>query len=909
MIKSQKGKTPKKTPSRKLYSTQTDPVEVFCRIRPLEDENAVSCVKVVGTNTLLLSAPENSLAAQAVRNGGVYKEVQNTFQHVFDERISQKALFDHVALTLVKDVLLGKNALLFAYGVTNSGKTHTMTGTAHEQGILPRCLDVIFNSLEDFQAKKYVFKPDKMNGFDIQSAADAMLERQRRDITPKMLSTGLQTPGQRDRDFYDNGSQINRVRDTTRVEVDEDNSYGVFVSYVEIYNNYIYDLLEELPYDPITGYRAPTSKILREDCNHNMYVSGVVEMEVKSTEEAYDLFYKGQKRRKVAHTALNTESSRSHSVFCIRVVQAPLDPVGEEILQDKDKVCVSQLALVDLAGSERTLRTGNAGDRLREAGSINQSLMVLRTCIETLRENQKFGTNKMVQYRDSRLTHLFKNYFDGEGKVRMIVCVNPCAVEYDETLQVMKFAEMTQEVQVARPMGAFFDVGLTPGRRRMHQQYKEALASLPQSDPNDAMLSDLHVFSMGPPFPSLILSDVGDDRTISALASFLKERETRRIALLSSLANKEEKFRSRLIDAESQSNDLRLRLADCESQLASKDAELAKLQKRLRSVEDCNKSLQRRTSMYEQERRDLEREIGEREWKILQEKVEKDRLRQDYKAKLVLTEQQFNQRIEQTTRKLKQENFAQLSAKQQKLDLLRNIINQDSDAASGGGGGTTPAVRLRATPASARYGASKVYPTQSEPDLSLMESNRMPPPTPKFVPRAAPYAAPSGKSAVSARLGRARSPPPVKPKPVLNAKFHRRSKSTSDDIWVDHRPEGTVEIGTLLQPKMKKRKSVATLNEKDTKDANKYVLTHQDLDSDGGIATKLVKGDILTTAGGGTAVIFNDVEVITKKSPGDRKRRSPDARPEDFDGEWTDTETRCNIALEGHGLGPKKPKV
>lgn len=59
----------------------------------------------------------------------------------------------------------------------------------------------------------------------------------------------------RDRDFYDNGSQINRVRDTTRVEVDEDNSYGVFVSYVEIYNNYIYDLLEELPYDPITGYR------------------------------------------------------------------------------------------------------------------------------------------------------------------------------------------------------------------------------------------------------------------------------------------------------------------------------------------------------------------------------------------------------------------------------------------------------------------------------------------------------------------------------------------------------------------------------------------------------------------------------------------------------------------------------
>ena len=60
--------------------------------------------------------------------------------------------------------------------------------------------------------------------------------------------------------------------------------------------------------------------------------------------------------------------------------------------------------------------------------------MVLRTCIEALRENQQNNSNKMVPYRDSRLTHLFKNYFDGEGKVRMVVCVNPLADEYDETV-------------------------------------------------------------------------------------------------------------------------------------------------------------------------------------------------------------------------------------------------------------------------------------------------------------------------------------------------------------------------------------------------------------------------------------------------------------------------------------------
>lgn len=102
-----------------------------------------------------------------------------------------------------------------------------------------------------------------------------------------------------------------------------------------------------------------------------MYVSNCTEVEVKSTEEAYDLINQGQRRRRVAHTALNSESSRSHSVFNVRLVQGPLDPAGEEVLLDKDKICISQLALVDLAGSERTGRTKNAGDRLREAGNHN----------------------------------------------------------------------------------------------------------------------------------------------------------------------------------------------------------------------------------------------------------------------------------------------------------------------------------------------------------------------------------------------------------------------------------------------------------------------------------------------------------------------------------------------------------
>lgn len=99
-----------------------------------------------------------------------------------------------------------------------------------------------------------------------------------------------------------------------------------------------------------------------------MYIHAVTEVEVKSPEEALEVFSRGQKRKRVAHTMLNEESSRSHSVFTIRLVQAPLDSADDYTV--KKLMTVSQLSLVDLAGSERTNRTKNTGQRLREAGKL-----------------------------------------------------------------------------------------------------------------------------------------------------------------------------------------------------------------------------------------------------------------------------------------------------------------------------------------------------------------------------------------------------------------------------------------------------------------------------------------------------------------------------------------------------------
>ncbi|KAK1339183.1 hypothetical protein QTO34_019859 [Cnephaeus nilssonii] len=445
-------KTPRKPVGKKGSQTSLkDPVGVYCRVRPLSFPDQECCIEVINSTTVQLHTPEG----YRLNRNGDYKETQYSFKQVFGTHTTQKELFDVVANHLVDDLIHGKNGLLFTYGVTGSGKTHTMTGSPGEGGLLPRCLDMIFNSIGSFQAKRYVFKSNDRNSMDIQCEVDALLERQKREAIPNPKTPSSKR--QIDPEFAD---MIN-VQEFCKAEVDEDSVYGVFVSYIEIYNNYIYDLLEEVPFDPIKP-KPLQSKLLREDKNHNMYVAGCTEVEVKSTEEAFEVFWKGQKKRRIANTHLNRESSRSHSVFNIKLVQAPLDADGDNVLQEKEQITISQLSLVDLAGSERTNRTKAEGNRLREAGNINQSLMTLRTCMEVLRENQMYGTNKMVPYRDSKLTHLFKNYFDGEGKVRMIVCVNPKAEDYEESMQVMRFAEVTQEVEVARPVDKAI-CGLTPG--------------------------------------------------------------------------------------------------------------------------------------------------------------------------------------------------------------------------------------------------------------------------------------------------------------------------------------------------------------------------------------------------------------------------------------------------------------
>ena len=180
-MKPARTKTPRKPPVKKGSQTSLkDPVGVYCRVRPLSLPEQECCIEVINNTTVQLHTPEGN----RLNRNGDYKETQYSFKQVFGTHTTQKELFDVVANPLVDDLIHGKNGLLFTYGVTGSGKTHTMTGSPGEGGLLPRCLDMLFNSIGSFQAKRYVFKSNDRNSMDIQCEVDALLERQKREATP-----------------------------------------------------------------------------------------------------------------------------------------------------------------------------------------------------------------------------------------------------------------------------------------------------------------------------------------------------------------------------------------------------------------------------------------------------------------------------------------------------------------------------------------------------------------------------------------------------------------------------------------------------------------------------------------------------------------------------------------------------
>lgn len=204
-------------------------------------------------------------------------------------------------------------------------------------------------------------------------------------------------------------------------------------SFLEIYNERVYDLLDRRSTKDAAGLQ------LRESGRKGVHVEGLIESVVVNSKRAAELMTIGAQNRRVGQTSMNRESSRSHSVFILQLQ-------SKEKTAEGMKIRTSRFNLVDLAGSERQRSTDAAGERLKEAGSINKSLSALGNVILGLSE-QSVGKHRHVHYRDSKLTFLLKDSLGGNSKTFMVATISPAEDSAFETLSTLKFAQRAKMIQ------------------------------------------------------------------------------------------------------------------------------------------------------------------------------------------------------------------------------------------------------------------------------------------------------------------------------------------------------------------------------------------------------------------------------------------------------------------------------
>lgn len=176
---------------------------------------------------------------------------------------------------------------------------------------------------------------------------------------------------------------------------------------------------------------------IKEDKDKGIYVKGLTSVIVKSIPEIEKTMLAGTKNRKVGETAMNKDSSRSHSIFTIYIETA------EDGTDGNQRFRAGKLNLVDLAGSERQSKTNATGDRLKEAQKINLSLSALGNVISAL----VYGKATHIPYRDSKLTRLLQDSLGGNTKTVMIAAISPADYNYEETLSTLRYASRAKNIK------------------------------------------------------------------------------------------------------------------------------------------------------------------------------------------------------------------------------------------------------------------------------------------------------------------------------------------------------------------------------------------------------------------------------------------------------------------------------
>ncbi|KAK3726500.1 hypothetical protein QZH41_003895 [Actinostola sp. cb2023] len=212
-------------------------------------------------------------------------------------------------------------------------------------------------------------------------------------------------------------------------ELKDEKICDVAVSYLEVYNETIRDLLLPGP-----------SLAVREDPVRGVCVSGLTLHKPRTAEELLGMLEFGNNNRTQHPTDANAQSSRSHAVFQVFVRQK------DRTAGLQADVCLAKMTLIDLAGSERAHVTSNRGARFREGANINKSLLALGNCINALADNENKSGH--IPYRDSKLTRLLKDSLGGNCRTVMIAAISPSSLNFEDTYNTLKYADRAKSIKV-----------------------------------------------------------------------------------------------------------------------------------------------------------------------------------------------------------------------------------------------------------------------------------------------------------------------------------------------------------------------------------------------------------------------------------------------------------------------------
>lgn len=318
-----------------------------------------------------------------------------TFDRVFGPDTKQIDVYRSVVVPILEEVLMGYNCTIFAYGQTGTGKTYTMEGE---------------RSQDDCS-----WEEDPSAG-----------------IIPRTMHQLLEN--------------LNSLSEC---------EYSVRVSFLEIYNEELFDLLSpSLDNQKMRLFEDATRK-------GSVVIQGLEELVVHDKDDVYNILERGRAKRQTAATLMNAHSSRSHSVFSVTIHIKENSVSGEELLK------IGKLNLVDLAGSENVGRSGAVDKRLREAGTINQSLLTLGRVITSLVERAPH-----IPYRESKLTRLLQDSLGGRTKTSIIATVSPALCNLEETLSTLDYAHRAKNI-LNRP-----EVNQKLTKKTLIKEYTEEIEKL-----------------------------------------------------------------------------------------------------------------------------------------------------------------------------------------------------------------------------------------------------------------------------------------------------------------------------------------------------------------------------------------------------------------------------------------------